>query len=94
MYDFWLHCFLCTFLTPQDSYPAHVSIHFGSAEDEHKPLLRVNNPEPSLCSNDVIAERLWKESKRKKRVHFTETGIPPVRGSLLPSKDYDVRFTF
>ena len=84
---------LLFYVTPQDSYPAHVSLHFGSTDDEHKPLLRVNHPEPSLCSNDVIAERMRKESRRKKHVHFSEMDIPPVRGSLLPSKDYDVRFT-
>ena len=97
-YNLWLHYafYVPFFLTTQDSYPAHVSLHFGSTDDEHKPLIRVNDPEPSLCSNDVIAERMRKESRKKKRVHFSETDdhpLPLVRGSLLPSKDYDVCLT-
>lgn len=77
----------------QDSYPAHVSLRFGSSDDEHKPLLRMNDPEPSICSTDVIAGRTRHQKRRKRHVHFSETDnepLPPVRGSLLPSKDYDV----
>ena len=77
----------------QDSYPAHDSLRFGSSDDEHKPLLRINDPEPSLSTNDAITGKMRREAKRKRRVRFSETDdhpLPTVRGSLLPSKDYDV----
>ena len=96
-----IHTCTHTHIHTQDSYPGHTSsLRFGTSEDEHKPLLRVNNPEPSLSSIEVQARGLPKEVRKKKHVRFSDGDSSdkqqdrPVRGSLLPSKDYDVGWMY
>ena len=70
----------------QDSISGHISLQFDGCEDEERPLLRVNNSEPS---DEAIASGSAKEAKKQRRVHFSGTKEED-KASLPPSKDYDV----
>ena len=76
----------------ESSHGQSHSIAFKSVHDEHKPLLHVNSSEPSLSSNDVIANGSGKKARRQKHVHFsgTESGERAVRP---PSSQSDERPT-